>query len=150
MEVSAGSVRDSDFAELWREAPLFAALRSPQLEGRCGTCEYAKLCGGCRARPLARDGNLMGEDFLCGYQPAGGVVIEPATLMEAAALAWTADAERRLSHVPPAVRRFVRQRVETYVRERGEPMVTAAHLDVLARRRFASVASVGERPTRVP
>ncbi|MGE0700186.1 MAG: radical SAM protein [Hyphomicrobiaceae bacterium] len=147
MEASAGSVRDSDFAELWREAPLFAALRSPRLEGRCGTCEYAKLCGGCRARPLARDGNLMGEDFLCGYQPAGGAVIEAAA-SEGAPLTWAADAEARLSHVPAAVRRFVRKRVESHVRECGESVVRAAHLDALARRRFAGAAPTGERPAR--
>ena len=147
MEISAGSVRDSDFAELWRQAPLFAALRGPRLEGRCGICEYAKLCGGCRARPLARDGNLMGEDFLCGYQPTGGAVIEAAT-SEAAPLTWAADAEARLAHVPAAVRRFVRRRVESHVRECGERVVRAAHLDALARRRFAGAAPTGERPAR--
>ncbi|KAB2912032.1 MAG: radical SAM protein [Hyphomicrobiaceae bacterium] len=149
MEASAGSVRDRDFTELWRGAPLFAALRSPKLEGRCGRCEYARLCGGCRARPLARDGNLMGEDFLCGYQPAGGAVIEAATT-PAAPLTWAADAEARLSHVPVAVRGFVRRRVETYARECGETTVTAAHLDVLARRRFASAHAARQRPVGTP
>ncbi|MGE0853673.1 MAG: radical SAM protein [Hyphomicrobiaceae bacterium] len=145
MEVSAGSVRDKDLAELWREAPLFAALRSPRLEGRCGTCEYTKLCGGCRARPLARDGNLMGEDFLCGYQPADGAMIDVAT-MGPASLTWASDAEARLAHVPAAVRRFVRKRVESHVRECGESVVRAAHLDALARRRFAGAAPT--RPAR--
>ncbi|KAB2850117.1 MAG: radical SAM protein, partial [Hyphomicrobiaceae bacterium] len=149
MEISAGSVREGDFARLWREAPLFAALRSPRLEGRCGECEYARLCGGCRARPLARDGNLMGEDFLCGYQPAGGAVIEAAR-SDAVPLTWTADAEARLGHVPAAVRRFVRSRVETHVRECGESVVRAAHLEALARRRFASVAAANGRPARAP
>ena len=147
MEISAGSVRESDFAVMWRDAPLFAALRSPTLEGRCGACEYAKLCGGCRARPLARDGNLMGEDFLCGYQPVGGPVIEPVTLNGGAALAWSDEAEARLGHIPPFVRRFVRQRAEAYVRERGEHVVTAAHLHVLAQRRFGAA---GERPHGEP
>jgi radical SAM protein with 4Fe4S-binding SPASM domain len=149
MEASVGSVRESDFADLWREAPLFAALRSPRLEGRCGACEYGKLCGGCRARPLARDGNVMGEDFLCGYQPAGGAVIEAATT-ETAPLTWASDAEARLSHVPAAVRRYVRRRVETYVRECGESTVRAAHLDTLARRRFASAAAFRERSAGTP
>lgn len=135
MEVSAGSIRCSDFATLWAEAPLFAALRSPRLEGRCGDCEYARLCGGCRARPLGRDGNLMGEDFLCGYQPGGGAVIEPATA-GGAPLAWSAEAQGRLGHVPAFVRRFVRQRAEAYARERGEGVVTATHLQALARQRF--------------
>lgn len=135
MEVSAGSVRRTDFTALWAHAPLFAALRSPTLKGRCGACEYAKLCGGCRARALAREGTLMGEDFLCTYRPAGGPVVDPA-IPQGAALAWSAEAEARLRHVPPFVRRFVRQRAEAYARERGEHLVTAAHLHALARRRF--------------
>ena len=150
IEASAGSVRDTDFTVLWREAPLFTALRSPQLEGRCGACEYTKLCGGCRARPFARDGNLMGEDFLCGYQPTGAPPFEPSIGDSETAPAWSAEAEMRLSHVPLAVRRFVRRRVEAYVREHGEPIVTAAHLDALARQRFGAAVAVPERPRGVP
>ncbi|MBI4273939.1 MAG: radical SAM protein [Rhizobiales bacterium] len=135
IEMSAGSVRKTDFALLWVNAPLFAALRSPMLEGRCGACEFAKLCGGCRARALARDNNLMGEDFLCSYQPAGGSVIEP-TAPDAPSLAWSEEAEARLRHVPPFVRGFVRRRAEAYARERGEPAVSVMHLHALARRRF--------------
>jgi hypothetical protein len=137
MELSAGSVRHNDLADLWTNAPLFAALRAPALEGRCGACEYSRLCGGCRARPLARDGNLMGEDFLCGYLPAGGSVIDPE-ISEGAALAWSEEARARLEHVPAFVRRFVRRRAEAYARDCGEQTVTAAHLHALARRRFGA------------
>ena len=148
MEVSVGSVRENDFAVLWRDAPLFAAFRSPTLEGRCGVCEYAKLCGGCRARPLARDNNLMGEDFLCGYQPAGGPMIEPVIPQGAAALIWSEEAETRLGHVPAFVRRFVRQRAEAYVRERGERVITSAHLHALMQRRFGASGAAIEQPSR--
>ena len=135
METSVGSIRERDFAELWRDAPLFAELRAPKLEGRCGACEYAKLCGGCRARPLARDGELMGEDFLCGYDPRGGAVIEPMA-DPTDTIAWTPEAEARLGHVPAFVRRFVRRRAEDHARELGAAAVTADHLETLARRRF--------------
>jgi radical SAM protein with 4Fe4S-binding SPASM domain len=142
MEVSAGSIREAEFAALWHGAPLFAQLRAPKLEGRCGACEYAKLCGGCRARPLAKFGNLMGEDFLCGHEPGGGAVIEPLR-QRGAALAWTAEAEERLRRVPSFVRRFVRQRAEDYAREQGAPKVTAEHLQALARRRFGEAGPPG-------
>ena len=135
MAASAGSLRETDFATLWREAPLFGTLRAPHLEGRCGDCEYARLCGGCRARPLARSGNLMGEDFLCTYQPQGGGTVE-AISETGASLAWSAEAEARLRRVPAAVRRFVRRRAEGHVRALGERRVTAEHLDALARHRF--------------
>jgi radical SAM protein with 4Fe4S-binding SPASM domain len=127
MENSVGSLRESGFAE----------LRAPRLKGRCGACEFAKLCGGCRARPLARDGNLMGEDFLCGYEPGGGAVIEPLRETKGS-LAWTPEAEARLQRVPPFVRRFVKRRADDYARELGATAVTAEHLQTLARRRFGT------------
>ena len=135
IEEPAGSIREQPFADIWRDAPMFQALRAPRLEGRCGECEYRKLCGGCRARPLARDGNLMGEDFLCAYQPGGGAVIEPLR-DSAGTLPWTAEAEGRLKHVPPFVRRMVRKRAEDYVRAGGRDTVTGEDLTALLRRRF--------------
>ena len=137
IEASVGSIRDTDFAELWRDSPLFARLRAPKLEGRCGVCEYAKLCGGCRARPFARSGNLMGEDFLCGYRPGGGATIEPMA-DRGPAVDWSADAEARLKRVPPFLRRMVRQRAEAYVRTLGVDTVKAEHLHMLAKRRFGA------------
>ncbi|MCG3143199.1 MAG: Coenzyme PQQ synthesis protein E [Gammaproteobacteria bacterium] len=139
IEASAGSVRSAELADLWATAPLFAPLRAPALAGRCGACEYARVCGGCRARPYARDGNLMGEDFLCTYQPRGGEVIDPAAdACLRPQLAWTARAEARLGHVPAFVRNFVRQRVESHARARGADVVTEHDLDELAKRRFGA------------
>ncbi len=135
IETSVGSVRHQGFARLWREAPMFKAMRTPKLEGRCGVCEYGKLCGGCRARPLARDGNVMGEDFLCVYQPRGGAVIEPMPAGKAT-LEWSEEAQARIEQVPGFVRRMVRNRTEQYVRGRGRSVVTADDLSTLARRRF--------------
>ena len=136
MEEEVGSVREADFAAIWRDAPQFQALRAPVLEGRCGACEYAKVCGGCRARPLARDGNLMGEDFLCGYRPGGGAVIEPLNAV-AGTLPWTPGAEAWLARVPSFVRRFVRQKAEDHVRAKHGNEVTEEVMAELARRRFA-------------
>jgi hypothetical protein len=86
---------------------------------------------------LARDGNLMGEDFLCGYQPKGGAVIEPLP-ETGAVMAWTPEAKARLERVPLFVRRFVARRAEHYARELGVSAVTAEHLHALARRRFGA------------
>ncbi|MDH3667946.1 MAG: SPASM domain-containing protein [Paracoccaceae bacterium] len=142
MEEPAGSVREKPFSEIWRDAPVLQALRAPKLEGRCGVCEYQKLCGGCRARPLARDGNMMGEDFLCTYQPSGGAVIDPMGPV-AAGLRWTEDAEARIARVPGFVRRMVRRRAEDYVRGEGRAQVTADDLAYLARRRFGESGPPG-------
>lgn len=145
MELSAGSIRDRGFAEIWRDAPVFKQLRAPQLTGRCGICEYTKVCGGCRARPFAATGDMMGEDTLCAYQP-NAVNVIPDAPETAPAVAWTPEARARLEHVPPFVRRFVRQRAEAYAREKGFTAVTAEHLETLARRAFAH----GAKPFRPP
>ncbi len=135
IETSVGSVRDQGFARLWHEAPMFKAMRAPELEGRCGVCEYTKLCGGCRARPLARDGNVMGEDYLCLYQPQDGAVIEPMPAV-VSKMEWTDEALVRIERVPGFVRRMVRKRAEDYVRDQGRSVVTAGDLATLVKRRF--------------
>ncbi len=142
METSVGSLRTQDFVTLWDNAPLFKRLRAPRLEGRCGACEYTKVCGGCRARPLARSGDLMGEDFLCSYEPQGAAVIEPLAT-SATTVPWTAEAEARLQRVPAFVRRFVRRRAEDHAREVNAEAVTAEHLQALARRRFGAAGPPG-------
>ncbi len=132
---SAGSVKEQSFADIWNDAPVLNALRAPKLEGRCGVCEFQQLCGGCRARPLAASGNMMGEDSLCTYQPQGGAIIAPMQPL-APALKWAADAEEHIARVPGFVRRMVRRRAEDYVREQRRGEVTRADLTLLAKRRF--------------
>lgn len=135
MENSVGSVRDTPFSEIWQTAPVLNELRTPKLEGRCGVCEYQKLCGGCRARPLARDGNMMAEDFLCHYQPQGGAIINPIGPV-AGTMRWSDEAEIHLARIPGFVRRMVRRRAEDHVRSEGRAEVTSDDLTLLAKRRF--------------
>ncbi len=40
--------------------------------GRCGACEFRKLCGGCRARAHAMTGDYLAEEPFCTHQPALG------------------------------------------------------------------------------
>lgn len=66
-----GNVRRDDVVALYREAPLFVALRSPDgFGGRCGRCDLRMVCGGSRARALAETGDPLAEDPLCSYVPA--------------------------------------------------------------------------------
>ena len=38
-------------------------------KGRCGSCEYVTVCGGCRARAYAVKGDYLEEEPFCGYIP---------------------------------------------------------------------------------
>lgn len=135
MESSGGSVRDKSFSEIWNDSEVFNQLRNLKLEGRCGACEFQKLCGGCRARPLARSGNMMAEDFLCSYQPEGGAIVETLA-PTGTTLEWDKDAEQRISRVPGFVRRMVKKRVEADVRSKGRMIVTAEDISRMAKERF--------------
>ena len=66
----AGHVRRDDPVEVYRESPLFLSLRDPdQWQGKCGLCEYRKVCMGCRARAFYETGDVMGEEPYCVYEP---------------------------------------------------------------------------------
>jgi AdoMet-dependent heme synthase len=66
LPLAAGNVRTTDIVELYREAPLFRALRRPEaFGGRCGACAFRELCGGSRARAYSATGDPCGEDPLC-------------------------------------------------------------------------------------
>lgn len=70
LPLSAGNVREADPVEIYREAPLFKALRDPDaLRGKCGRCEFREVCGGSRARAWATSGDVLGDDPACAYEP---------------------------------------------------------------------------------
>jgi radical SAM protein len=70
LPISAGNVRTDRLTEVYRNSSLFRILRDPELrEGKCGRCEYTKICGGSRARAYALTGNYLAEDPRCTYQP---------------------------------------------------------------------------------
>ena len=72
LPLSAGNVRDADVVEIYRSSPMFLSLRDANgFHGRCGVCEYHAVCGGSRARAWSVDGDVLGEDPLCAYQPGG-------------------------------------------------------------------------------
>lgn len=74
LELSAGNVHERPFSQIWRDSKLFLRLRDhDQLGGKCGACEYRRVCGGCRARAYEVSGDEMAEEPLCQYQPAGWV-----------------------------------------------------------------------------
>jgi radical SAM protein with 4Fe4S-binding SPASM domain len=155
IEQEVGIIRESAFSTLWAGAGDFARLRAPALGGKCGACEYRALCGGCRARPLAKGGGLMDADDLCGYQPQGGAVIRPVAAGANGPLKWSQEAEQRLSRVPGFLRAMVKKRAEAYVSGLGDNQVTARHLSDMAAARFGPAGppklfADGARPEAEP
>lgn len=72
LPLRTGNVRTDSLAELYREHPVFRALREHDaLEGKCGACPFRRVCGGSRARAYAMTKNLHASDPLCAYEPKG-------------------------------------------------------------------------------
>lgn len=71
LPVSAGNVKRQPIGEIWEHSEVFSRLRDvEQLEGKCGLCEFKKICLGCRARAFyATRGNYMAEEPHCVYEP---------------------------------------------------------------------------------
>ncbi len=79
LPVPCGNVRTHDLSEIYREHPLFTALRDPdRLGGKCGECEFRKVCGGSRARAFALTGDPLAEEPSCAYVPRGASEDEPS------------------------------------------------------------------------
>lgn len=135
LPVVAGDLTTRTFGEVWRDAPVFAALREGVLGGKCGRCGYREICGGCRARAWAESGDLLGPDASCAYEPVDREPVVPLRRRETygmaatPALPWSAEAEARMARVPSFVRGVVTARVERFAVERGYPEVTPAVLE---------------------
>jgi radical SAM protein with 4Fe4S-binding SPASM domain len=71
LPVSAGNIKKQPMRDIWENSPLFGRLRDDgQLEGKCGLCEFKRICMGCRARAYYDSGgNYMAEEPYCVYQP---------------------------------------------------------------------------------
>lgn len=89
LEVPAGDVREQSVVEIYRNSELFTGIRNPELlEGKCGRCEYKRVCGGSRSRAYNSTGNIFAEEPLCPYVPGtfplADVVAEKMAEAEAA------------------------------------------------------------------
>jgi radical SAM protein with 4Fe4S-binding SPASM domain len=69
-QVDCGNVRHQDFGDIWSNSPVLQLIRKRETyKGKCGQCEYLRLCGGCRARAYEATGDPLDADPLCAYLP---------------------------------------------------------------------------------
>jgi heme b synthase len=70
LELDCGNVRKKSFHEIWAQSEIFQRLRNTDgYQGKCGRCEFKKVCGGCRARAYETFGDYMAEEPYCVYEP---------------------------------------------------------------------------------
>ncbi len=70
LPVVAGDVTEQRFTDIWSGSEVFRELRDASLlRGRCGVCEFATVCGGCRARAFYQYADYLAEEPCCNYIP---------------------------------------------------------------------------------
>lgn len=70
LELNCGNVQKQSFSGIWENSEVFHNLRDyGKYGGKCGRCEFIKVCGGCRARAYEATGDYLAEEPLCLYQP---------------------------------------------------------------------------------
>jgi radical SAM protein with 4Fe4S-binding SPASM domain len=138
MPFVAGNLRQRSFVDIWQESQVFEDLRDPQLGGRCGPCEFSKICGGCRCRAYATYGDYLAEDPACSYQPGqfGGQVITVADEQTFGfdaplTMEWSPEARVRLQRLPSFARGMVIKGVERYAASHGIARITPDVMQVV-------------------
>ncbi len=146
LPVFAGNLRSNGLSELWHGSDLFRQIRvRTGLGGRCGDCELASACGGCRARAYGTTGDYREADPLCNHEvgrfrhaPALAHRDEGYGERPAPALRWEPAALERMKQIPAFVRGMVMRNVEAHCRDRG---ITAIDERTLAEIRSRMPAS---------
>ncbi len=154
LPVFAGNLRHDALVDVWRSSELFKGIRvRTALGGRCGDCELAAACGGCRARAYGVTGDYRAADPLCDHEV--GRFRHVAALarrdegygeLPAPALRWEPAALERMKQIPAFVRGMVMRNVETHCRERGITVIDERTLaDIRSRMPASRVFGRSER-----
>lgn len=66
-EVVIGDPKEKDILDIWNESEEFLKMRNRDMGGKCKTCKYLKLCGGCCAYGYWKSGKLFSENPICTF-----------------------------------------------------------------------------------
>jgi radical SAM protein with 4Fe4S-binding SPASM domain len=67
----AGNLKTQSFEETWN-SQTFQALRDRTcLKGKCRECKFTVVCGGCRAKAAAYEGDYLASDPTCPIYDVG-------------------------------------------------------------------------------
>ena len=70
LPVKCGSVCEKNLEDIWQNSKILGNLRDfDKLKGKCGRCEFKKICGGCRARAFGETGDYLAPEPFCTYEP---------------------------------------------------------------------------------
>lgn len=65
LQIDLGNIREKSIRDIWNKSPVLERLRSRELEGECGQCNYSDTCAGCRGRAYEETGDMLASDPGC-------------------------------------------------------------------------------------
>jgi radical SAM protein with 4Fe4S-binding SPASM domain len=73
LPLKAGNILTESLVDVYRDSKLFRVLRdADQREGKCGECDYRKLCGWIASTGVCADGQLSGRGSALRAPACGG------------------------------------------------------------------------------
>ncbi|HEY3269543.1 MAG TPA: TIGR04053 family radical SAM/SPASM domain-containing protein [Armatimonadota bacterium] len=71
MPIRCGQFPAQSVVDIYQNSPVMQQLRDGDLlKGKCGVCEYRRICGGSRARAYSLTRDPLGAEPDCAYVPA--------------------------------------------------------------------------------
>jgi radical SAM protein with 4Fe4S-binding SPASM domain len=139
LPTAVGDTKKESFTDIWKDNETFDRLRKMELHGKCSTCEYELICGGCRARAYADSGDMMGEDPWCEHNPKEGVekilIPEETKANGPEKPEWTPEAREILKKIPFFLHNLVINGTESYAVEAGITIITPEVMEVVKQKR---------------
>jgi len=72
LRINLGNILEEGLKPIWEKNPTVLKFRNRVIdEGKCKTCLYSKICGGCRARAFNETSNPFGSIPSCESTPDG-------------------------------------------------------------------------------
>ena len=65
LQIDLGNIRKKSIRDIWSKSPVLEQLRSRELKGKCGQCNYKDTCAGCRGRAYEETGDVLASDPGC-------------------------------------------------------------------------------------
>jgi radical SAM protein with 4Fe4S-binding SPASM domain len=66
-ELEIGNLKEKDILDIWNNSQEFKNMRKRKMGGKCSSCKFLKLCGGCCAYGFWKEKKLFAENPICTF-----------------------------------------------------------------------------------
>ena len=66
-KITLSDLKTESIKEVWDKSEIYLRMRNRDLAGKCKTCKFVMLCGGCCAYGFWKTGKLFSENPICTF-----------------------------------------------------------------------------------